>query len=123
MIKKTLVLIGVVVGYVAMVILLGTPGPKAQITIALPFGTQTALAGASAQIIAPNPTRRSIQICNGTGGVVSVAPQPITPTAANGVQIATSACFTPPPLLTGTSGGAGAGWNGFGTSNVTVLEW
>jgi hypothetical protein len=123
MIKRIAVFTAAVTTFALAAMFVGTPAPQAQITISLPFGTQTTLSGASLQIIGTNPTRRSIQICNGTGGVLSVAPVPITPTAAAGVQVPTSTCFSPPPLLTGTSGGAGAAWNGIGSTVVTVLEW
>lgn len=109
-----------------LVILIGVSlSLRAQPTIGLPVATQTALSGASLQVIGVNPTRRSINICNGTGGVASCTPSNLTPTAANGVQIAASACFTPPAYLlsSGSAGGAGAAWNCIGTTNITVLEW
>ena len=99
---------------------------QAQPTVGLPFGTQTTMTGTAAQVIGYNPSRRSIQICNGTGAVASCTPTPITPTAANGVQVATSTCFAPPAYLlsSGSAGGAGAAWNCIGASGViTVLEW
>lgn len=112
---------------VSGLLIMGSKTPVKGQTLALfPFATQTALSGAALQVIPSNPTRRSINICNGTGGVASCTPSPITPTAANGVQIAASACFTPPPNLvnpSGSQGGAGAAWSCIGTTNITVLEW
>jgi hypothetical protein len=97
----------------------------AQPTVGLPFGTVATLTASSTQIIGSNPSRRAIQICNGTTAAASVAPAPVTPTVANGVQIPVSTCFTSPPLTaSGTSGGAGGAWNGIGnTAVLTILEW
>jgi hypothetical protein len=117
----------VVIGTAIAALAIYSRAPKAQPTLSLPFATVTAGVTTSTQIIGANPSRRSIQICNPSAATVFALPVGAgTPAAANGIPIPTLTCFTPPPLTSsGTTGGAGAAWNGFAGSstNFVVLEW
>jgi hypothetical protein len=107
----------------------------AQVTLPLPLATSTVIGTSSTQAIAANPSRRSIQICNGAStatNVCNIAPVGITPTISAtigvGAVVAGGACFTPPGNLgVGTSGGgAGAAWNAICTTAsqpMLILEW
>jgi hypothetical protein len=104
--------------------------PKAQPTLSLPFATVTSVGASAVQILPANPSRRSVTLCNPSASLIMyAAPLGTTPTSGgSGVPIPVSSCFSPPPLTaSGTTGGAGAGWNaimsGAGPTNVLALEW
>jgi hypothetical protein len=103
---------------------------KAQPTLSLPFATVTSVGASAVQILPANPSRRSVTLCNPSASLIMyAAPLGTTPTSGgSGVPIPVSSCFSPPPLTaSGTTGGAGAGWNaimsGAGPTNVLALEW
>jgi hypothetical protein len=105
------------------------PTVKAQVTINTPIATSTTQTGSSVQLIANNPSRKSITICNASNSTAAaIAPIGITPiigATGVGVQLAASTCFTPPAVSTSLPIVATAGWNSIGTNNASliVLEW
>ena len=120
----------VVIGTTIAALAIYSRAPKAQPTLSLPFATVTSVGASAVQIVPANPSRRSITLCNPSATLIMyAAPLGTTPTSGgSGVPIAVSSCFSPPPLTSsGTTGGAGAGWNaimsGAGPTNVLALEW
>lgn len=100
----------------------------AQTTFPNPVTTVTTLTTAAAQVIAQNPTRRSIRLCNAGATAIwiwsgSLAPaksgELLPPVTAN-----VTACMTPPAGLVGSNG---AQWNAIINSGsagtVSVEEW
>ena len=128
-------------GVVAGVLLAGAMAASiftatAQSTFTGPVMTTVTLTTtASTQIIAANPSRRLIQICDvGASNGVWIAPT--VPAVANAsiplsaLSTLVSTCYTSPPSPglqgTGGGGGNGAAWNAIApTTNVTlvILEW
>jgi len=115
---------------VVCAVLAATLPAIAQNTGLNPVATATSLTGtAGQQIIASNPTRRSIRICNtgatnavwiwpGSSATTLVSDYVLAPVTSN-----VPACYTPP---TGVVGATGAQWNAKssgGTSTVSVEEW
>jgi hypothetical protein len=111
------------------------PQLSAQTTFNGPVMTTITLTTtASTQIIAANPSRRLIQICNvGASNGVWIAPT--VPAVANAsiplsaLATLVATCYTSPPIGIGGSaagGGNGAAWNAIApTTNVTlvIMEW
>lgn len=105
-------------------------GPAlAQTTFPNPVVTQTTLTGAAALIIAANPTRRSIRICNvGATNAIWVWPGALSPPKSAEIlaPVASnvSKCIEPPAGVVGSNG---AQWNavitGGSTGSVSVEEW
>jgi hypothetical protein len=125
-------------GIVAGVLLAGAMAAgiftaTAQTTFTGPVMTTVTLTTtASTQIIAANPSRRLIQICNvGASNGVWIAPT--VPAVANAsiplsaLSTLVDTCYTSPPVANPPAGGGnGAAWNAIApTTNVTliVLEW
>ena len=121
-----------VIAFVAVLWLVALAlGVKAQTTNLNPAGTAVSATtgdnGASRQIIAANPTRRQLQICNPSASVIWwIAPSPIT-AAANGagsiglpaVSSGTTTCYTTP---NGFPNSVGAAWNGIPASTPAALS-
>lgn len=105
-------------------------GPSiAQSTFPNPVVTQTTLTGAAAQVIAANPTRRSIRICNvGATNAIWVWPGALSPPKSAEILAPVtsnvSKCIEPP---SGVVGSNGAQWNAVITAgssgSVSVEEW
>ena len=106
---------------------------NAQITGISPVITVTSVTSSPAlQIVAYNPSRRSIEICSSQA--ITVAPvnpagmAVVTPTSSIGIPIAAGGCFLTPAnlLASGTAAGGGAAWQAIAvstTANVSVLEY
>lgn len=107
---------------------------QAQLTIAMPIATVSAMTNASSQIIAANPTRKSIQICNPTAVVMTIIPGTTAAvaggsTTGNGITLpavasGVTSCYTPP--FYNSAPGAGAAWQGIlasSTGNALIMEW
>lgn len=104
----------------------------AQVGFLAPIATVTTFSGAAAaaQIVASNPSRKSIQICNSGTNILWIWPGNTSPAVSAyelpALSTGTTTCFTPPTGAAGTAGSAGAQWNAQPTAapgQVTVFEW
>jgi hypothetical protein len=102
----------------------------AQVTINSPIVTVAAITGTSSQIIGSNPTRKSIQICNGSASIEYILPVPAVPTTTSAITLPAVAagvqsCFSPPLNGGAYQLGAGSAWNAIsaGSTNIIILEW
>jgi hypothetical protein len=108
-------------------------GARGQPTIAGPIATNVVVGTTSAQIVAANPSRTALSVCNGgNANLAAIAPVGLTPlVGATGLGVVLPAgagqlfnfgCFTTPI----GAPGAGAAWNGVGGvggQQLIVLEW
>jgi len=101
-------------------------GAKSATTNLGPFATGVTLnTTAATSIIAANPSRAALQICNPSANVVWISPSTITP-AANGagsyslpaVSSGTIVCYSSPSSI---DGGLGAAWSAITATTPTTL--
>jgi hypothetical protein len=125
--------VGVIAGVaLAAAMAFGIFTAQAQTTNLTPAVTVTSVTSAvGVQVIASNPGRKSIQICNVGTGIVWIWPGALTPAVSAyelpALASGTTVCFTPPVFSGGPSGsGLGNSWNAQAVSTtgpVSVFEW
>lgn len=99
--------------------------PIAQTTFPGPVATAVAVTNAGVQLVAANPSRRAIEICNtgGTNGLWIWPGATATPVSFREIPpVASSAttCYVSPLV----GGGAGAAWQGMSlTTTAGIVEW
>lgn len=116
-----------IVGLFALAMSLGAV--FAQTGAGAPFVTSVAVATSSTAVVAANPSRKSIQICNAGTTVVWIWPG--TSTALSAYELpalatGTTTCFSPPTGAAGAAGSAGAAWYAASVSAaglVSAFEW
>jgi hypothetical protein len=123
--------LGLAVG-IAVVLMWKTA--HAQVTINSPIATVSPMTATSSQIIASNPSRKAIQICNPTAVVMTIIPGTAAAvaggsTTGNGVTLpavaaGVTSCYTSP--FYNSAPAAGSAWQGIlasSTGNALVMEW
>ena len=75
MMTRTWIFVCAVAAFVALALVLGPPAPRAQVGASLPFVTGVTVQNTVTTIVAANPTRRGLKICNvGATNDVWIAP-------------------------------------------------